>query len=263
MKKLLIAAFALALPTLASAQSLISGYNFGQFLGDGGPALNAITFDPAGSIGSNFRLATFAPSSSSGNNVTGAGDYSNGFGRIYWNGTNGSTLSDYAGAATNLFVSNVGANSVNSATVQNYASNFALQGDEVGLALTVSANTISFVQNTAGYVDFTPTASVKNLSFAASSAGGATINWSLLGSGFTATTTVASGGNFALYSVDLPAEFYGVTAAQLSAAFTGTATIDNVQFNATAIPEPGTYAAILGALTLGVVAIRRRKVVVA
>jgi hypothetical protein len=40
--------------------------------------------------------------------------------------------------------------------------------------------------------------------------------------------------------------------------------LDNVAIygTATAIPEPSTYAAILAALTLGVVAIRRRKNVV-
>ena len=260
MKKILIAAFALALPALASAQvGLMSGYNFGQFLGDGGPALDATTFAPAGSIGSNFRLTTPAPSSSSGNNVSaasGTGDYSNGFGRLYWDGTNGSSLSDYAGAATNLFVSPVGANSINNATVQAYG--IALPGDEIGMALTVTANTLSFVQNTSGFADFAPTATVKNLSFAAQSSAGGSINWSLLGSGFTATTTIAAGANFAIFSVDLPPEFYGVSAAQLSGLFSGTVTIDNVQFVG-AIPEPSTYALLLGAATMAVVAIRRRK----
>ena len=93
--RFLLCVLALALPAWSSAQvQLISGYNFGQFLGAGYPSLNGATGDPVTSVGSNFRLTTQAPNSSSGDfvglNAT-VGNYSNGFGRIYWDGTNGSS----------------------------------------------------------------------------------------------------------------------------------------------------------------------------
>jgi hypothetical protein len=253
MKKILISALALALPALASAQTqLISGYNFGQFLGSGPAALDATTFADATSIGSNFRLNVQAPSSSSGNNDIDAGDtgdYSNGFGRLNYNFASATVLE-------------TGANSINGMTVQGYS--LALQGDEIGLALTLSNSTFTFVQNTSGYADFVQGAgNLKNLSFAAASGSGATITWSIGGSSV-GSTSVAAGGAFGIYSLDLPDAFYGQNSVTLTGVVTGSASLDNVQFNGvTAIPEPGTYAAILGALTLGVVAIRRRKAAVA
>jgi hypothetical protein len=251
MKKILLTAFARALPALASAQvQLMSVYNFGQFLGSGPATLNTTTFANASSVGSNFRLNSQPPSSSSGNNALaggGPGDYSNGFGRLNFN-------------FANTTVAETGPNSSNSATVQ--GSNLALQGDEIGLALTLSSQTFSFVQNTTGYVDFTPGAGVlKNLSFAAVSDAGATISWSLLGGSTFGSTTIAAGPTFSgssIYSVDLPAQFYGQSSVTLVGVVTGTFTIDNVQFNG-AIPEPSTYAAMIGALTFGLVALRRRR----
>ncbi|MCF7688773.1 MAG: PEP-CTERM sorting domain-containing protein [Cephaloticoccus sp.] len=63
-----------------------------------------------------------------------------------------------------------------------------------------------------------------------------------------------------VYAVDLPGGFYGLSSALLVGEFSGAATFDNVQFNGvSAVPEPSTYAAILGAMALGFVAIRRRR----
>ena len=273
MKKYLISLCALALPALATAQvQLMSGYNFGQFLGGGYPSLDGTTGDAVGSIGSNFRLTTQAPNSSSGdvvgNNGT-TGNYSNGFGRVYWDGTNGSSSYNFSGGVQ-IVATDVGFNSVNGQTVQGYS--LGLQGDGLNLALTstVSSNRIAFVQNTSGFADFDPTAftngagvtSDANLTFAATaSAGTNTITWFLNGSGTSfATTTLSGAGTMTSYSVDLPAGFYGLSGAQLVAEFSGTTTLDNVQFNGvSAIPEPSTYAAILGAAALGFVVIRRRQ----
>ncbi len=264
MKKILITALALALPALGSAQTLMSGYNFGQFLGGGIPSLDGTTGAFVGSVGSNFTQNVQAPANSSGAFVGQnelPGDYSNGTGRAYWDGSNGS--SNYAFNGIAIVATDTGANGVNSLTLPGYQ--MGLIGDDLNLGLTstVAGNSISFLQNTVGFGDYA--GPVANLTFAAASQLGSTINWSLLGTGLVGSTNVASGGNFAVYSIDLPAAFYGVAAAQLSAQFGGSVTIDNVQFNAlvTPIPEPSTYAAILGALTLGVVAIRRRKSVVA
>lgn len=267
MKKILITAIALALPALASAQvQLMSGYNFGQFLGAGYPSLDGTTGDPVGSIGSNFTHGINAPASSSGqfvgnNGLT--GDYSNGTGRVYFNGSFGSSSYNTSNGVS-IVATDVGfVNATNGLTVT--GANMSALGDDLNLSLTsaVSGNSISFVQNTSLWSDYV--GPVANLTFAAASQLGSTINWSLLGFGAVASTNVASGGNYAVYSVDLPAFFFGAAASQLSAQLGGTVSIDNVQFNAvaTAIPEPSTYAAIIAALTLGVVAIRRRKSVVA
>ena len=266
MKKILVTALALALPALASAQvQLMSGYNFGQFLGSGYPSLDGTTGDPVGSVGSNFRLNSQAPSASSGDFVGNnglAGNYSNGFGRAYWDGTNGSSSYDSAGGVQITAV-NVGPNSVNGTTVQGYS--LSLQGDGGNLALKTALNggKLGFLQNTTGFTDYVPASSIEsNLTFAASVTAPVTVNWFLNGSNVSFGSTSLSGTAMTSYTVDLPTGFYGLSAAQLVAEFSGAATLDNVQFNGAlaAIPEPSTYAAILGLATAGLVALRRRKI---
>ncbi|MEI6464508.1 MAG: autotransporter-associated beta strand repeat-containing protein, partial [Verrucomicrobiota bacterium] len=232
----------LLLATVGSAQvTLISGYNFGQFLGSGFPAMDGTTGDAVGSIGSNFRIDTKAPNTSSGDYVGNnslAGNYSNGFGRIYWDGTNGSSSYNLTGGVQ-ITATNVGPNSVNSGTVQGYS--LAQQGDGGNLALTTNVpnNKLAFVQNTSGFLDFNPADYTKgalvtsnaNLTFAASVTAPTTISWFLGSSGTAFATTNLSGSAMTAYAVDLPADFYNKTSATLVAQFGGTATIDNVQFN--------------------------------
>jgi hypothetical protein len=270
MKKLLIALFAAALPVVATAQvQLLSGYNFGQFLGGGYPSLNGETFDPVGSIGSNFRLDDQAPGTSDGgfvgNNST-TGGYTNGYGSIYWDGSFGSSVYDFSNGV-DIVATDVGINSVNGATVQGYT--LAAQGDSLNLALTtnVASNRIAFVQNTLGYADFDPDSYVDglnvtdaNFTFAALASSPVTIDWYLNGSGTSFGSTMISGASMSVYAVDLPSGFYGLASAVLVGEFSGAVTMDNLQFNGvSAVPEPSTYAAILGALALGFVAIRRRR----
>lgn len=266
MKKIIISAFALALPALASAQvQLISGFNFGQFLGAGAPSVDATTFDTIGSVGANFRLNSQAPASSGGGFV-GAnglpGNYSvAGGGRAYWDGTNGSSAYDFSSGVQIVSV-NTGPNSVNGLTVQGYSLAFA--GDDIGqgLGTNLVGGRISFAGiNTSSFLDYTPANALQsNLTFAAAAPGSpVTVNWFLNGSGVSFGSTLISGG-LQSYTLDLPAGFYGLASAQVVAEFSGTALIDNLQFNGlTAIPEPSTYAALISLATLGVVALRRRK----
>lgn len=265
MNKILISAIALALPALASAQvQLMSGFNFGQFLGAGAPSVDATTFDTIGSVGANFRVTSQAPASSGGGFVGTnglAGNYSvAGGGRAYWDGTNGSTTYDFT-SGVQIVSANTGPNSVNSLTVQGYQMGVA--GDDIGQGLrtNLANGRISFAGiNTSDYIDYTPLNSLQsNLTFAAAVTAPVTVNWFLNGSAVSFGSTVLSGG-MASYTVDLPSGFYGLAAAQLVAEFSGSALIDNVQFNGlNAIPEPSTYAALIGFATFGVVALRRRK----
>lgn len=265
MNKIIISVIALALPALATAQvQLISGFNFGQFLGDGAPSVNAETFETIGSVGANYRLNNQAPASSGGGfvgNNSLPGDYSvAGGGRVYWDGTNGSSSYDFSNGVDIKSVF-TGPNSVNGATVQMYTMAFA--GDDIGQGLLtqIAGNRIAFAGiDTLAFVDYAPANALEsNLTFAASVTSPVTVSWFLNGSAVSFGSTALAGSTLTSYSVDLPAGFYGISAAQLVAEFSGTATIDNVQFNGAAIPEPSTYAAILGLATFGVVALRRRK----
>jgi autotransporter-associated beta strand protein len=241
MRKYIVSIILWSLPVLSFAQiQLMSGYNFGQFLGGGPPSLNGETFDFVGSIGSNFRVDVQAPNDSDGgfvgnNSLTGG--YTNGYGTLYWDGSNGSSSYDYSGGVE-LFVADVGVNAVNGATVQGY--NIGAQGDSLNLALTtaVANNRLAFVQNTTGFSDYDPAAHEDgvnvndgNLTFAAAVNSPVTVNWYLNGSDTPFATTNLSGSDLTVYAVDLPDGFYDLAAANVVAEFSGTATIDNVQFN--------------------------------
>jgi len=265
MKKVIFAAFALALPALASAQAqLMSGYNFGQFVQEGYPALDGGTFDPVGSIGANWKVGSIPPTSSSGDQVAGvggAGNYSNGSGRLYFDGSNGSTRYNLTGGVEISLLAGT-ANSINAASAS--FGSIGVQGDNQNLRLTtnLAGGQLAFVQDTSGYTDYTPAGTLDaNFSFAASVTAPVTVNWFLNGSGISFASTSLTGSSFAAYQVDLPSGFYGLSAANLVGQFTGAATLDNVQFNGLLqpIPEPSTWAAILAAATMGLLALRRRQ----
>ena len=263
MKKILVSALVLALPALASAQvQLMSGWNFGQFLGAGAPSMDGATFDTVGSIGANYTTVggvfTAAPNSSSGdfvgNNAL-PGNYQAPApaGRMFWDGTNGSSTYALDGIA---IVSNdsFGPNSVNGATVNGIGS-MAFAGDGLNQALTVTAGSLGILQDTSLFAD---TLAGTDLTFAASVASPVTVSFSV--NGISAGSLNLSGSTMTAYSFNLPASFYGVAASQLVATFSGTASIDNFQLNGlSAIPEPSTYAALLAAATLGLMVYNRRK----
>jgi len=262
MKKIIITAFALALPAIASAQvQLMSGWNFGQFLGAGAPSLNGETFDTAGSIGANFTTnANFtlnsAPNSSSGENVAfvSSGNYQAPApaGRMFWDGTNGSTAFALDGT-TIVSTDAFGPNAINGSTV--VGGSLAFQGDGLNQALTVPTGSIGILQDTSLFSD---TLSGVDLTFAASVSSPVTVSFSV--NGVSAGSLNLSGSTMTAYSFNLPASFYGVAASQLVATFSGTTTIDNLQLNGlSAIPEPSTYAALLAAATLGLMVYNRRK----
>lgn len=272
MKKSLLLSLALALPLAASAQvQLISGYNFGQFLGGGAPSLDGETGDTVGSVGANWA-GTNAPPLESGGGYVGnnslTGNYSNGTGRAYWDGSNGSTAFSLNGSG--IVAVDVGANAINGRNV--YNTQMFLVGDDLNLALsTGGAGSLAFVTNTIGFADYDPTAFVNagasvndaNFTFAASTPGSdVTINWFLNDSVTSFASSTISGSTFSVYSVDLLSSFYGDMDAKLVGVFSGSVMLDNVQFNgvtASAIPEPSTYAMMAGGLALGIAVFRRRQ----
>lgn len=260
MNKLLASALILALPAVASAQvTLISGYNFGQFIGEGAPSLNGETFETVGFVGANWKTNVPPPASSSGDFVAAnglPGGFENGTGRLYWDGTAGSSV--YALDGTQITSLVVGPNAVNGATAAGQTLAFLGDGFNLGLQTSLANGTLAFVQDTSGFADYAPAGSQPaNLTFAASVTAPVTVTFT---SGAFSQQVNLSGGFGTIYSVDLPSSFYGQSAATLLATFSGTAILDNVQFNGVAavIPEPSTYALILGAVSVGFVALRRR-----
>lgn len=251
MKKLLLTAVALALATASFAQvEFISGYNFGQFIGAGAPSLDGTTGDSVGSIGANWTRTTPPPLESGGgyigtNGLT--GNFSNGTGRLYWDGSNGSTAFDTTGFG--IVAVDVGANSINGRNV--YNTQMFLGGDDLNLALgTGGAGRLAFVTSTLGYSDYNPdsfanagspgTVNDSNLTFAASTPGAdVTITW-FIGTTQIATTVV-SGSVFRVYAVDLPPAFYGLDTSQLIAQVGGNVVLDNIQFNGVTGPVVLTY----------------------
>ena len=262
MKKAILASLVLASGASAfAADSLIAGFNFGQFNGSGVPSTDGVDFLPAGSIAAGFRGTSTPTNADSGvyranNSIPGA--YDPGYATWYWDGTNGSDAFAYNGIA--VAVVEGGLNAVNSATVHGgdilgFDTNFA------GLSFAVSGQKWSIVTSTVGFVD---TATAGNFTFAAYSSAGATVEWFLDGSSTAfATSTVTAGTEYNAYTVDLPSEFYGQGSVSIQGRLSSgsSVTFDNAQINGgvSAVPEPSSFAALAGLAGLALAASRRRR----
>lgn len=131
-----------------------------------------------------------------------------------------------------------------------------------------SQDSFAFAVNTTGYADLTMSFAVRTTSTTATS-----IAWSYRPNPTAASiplgvTSSVGTGTFAVQSVDLTAVagFENQAEAVLIGTMIGVDVdsqlqLDNIQFiaTATAIPEPSTWAAIIGGLALGAAALRRRK----
>lgn len=245
-----------------ATDSLIAGFNFGQFIGPGYPSTDPDTGAATGFIGANFQGNNQPAQADSGiyrvNNGL-SGSYNPGYATWYWDGSNNSGTFNFAGGNDVVVYEKYSLNSVNQLTVNGYNMtgadlNFA------GLSFAITNQKWSIALNTTGFTD---TATANNFSFAAFGTGGtAIVEWFLNGSNTAFTTTnIAAGTDYTAYAVDLPGSFYGQSAVTLEGRLTqGVVTFDNVMINgATAIPEPSSFAAIAGVFGLGFAAYRRRR----
>lgn len=262
MKKAILASLVLASGASAfAADSLIAGFNFGQFNGSGVPSTDGVDFTSAGSVAAGFRGTSTPTNADSGvyranNGISGA--YDPGYATWYWDGTNGSA--SFAFNGVDVAVVETSLNAVNSATVNGgnllgFDTNFA------GLSFAVAGQKWSIVTNTVGYAD---TATAGNFTFAAYSSAGATVEWFLNGSSTAfVTSTIISGTEYSAYTVDLPTEFYGQTSVSLQGRISSgsSVTFDNAQINGavSAVPEPSAFAALAGLAGLAIAASRRRR----
>jgi hypothetical protein len=238
------------MPLVASAQiNLVAGWDFGQFTFDGSAVTNTDTLAFETFIPSNFSGADgFNPVSS--HNPDGS-PISSGRGTISW------TLA--AAEAQQIYGLAEGSSTTNVTMVDFAGTNMSnIFSDSVGNALVFDGfggQSFSINVNLTGYEDFVGT----NFSFAASADSATTINWLVGGSNF--STNVAAGA-YAVYTLDLPANVYGSNAV-ITGTVAGNAKLrlDNAQINGqvSAIPEPSTYAALVGVAALAAVGLRRRR----
>jgi len=233
-----LAAVSLFAPARAQVE-LIAGFNFGQFLQPGEPALDGVSFERVGSIPGNWS-ATVSPGPED------TGDYkvqnnldtvfSAGDAMLWFDGSNGSSA--WTGASVSV-VERGGLDAVNAQLVNGepmYA------GDDRNLHLQLNAgagsgDTFAVTLSTLGYADFDPAAFGQpndfNFTFSAYNASGASasIEWFLGDRSLGVTTADAGNGNFQAFNLDLASEFFGQSKATLVARVVGDIVIDHIQIN--------------------------------
>lgn len=265
MKKIISSTIALtALAGAVSAQSLVAGWDFSQVQA---PNTTVAQGGLQGSWSANYTNRGVAIPSA---NYTDA----SAFGTVYWDGSFGSTVTDFnnfsggaevRGQTTANGVNNLTSNFNQSESAFNEASSYSFLRSS-GQSVAQDAM-LTFVDDV-------------TITFALD-AGSLKNNWSLLFAAedsdsanlaIDASTTGLFAGeqtSFGTLSIDNTDKGYSVDFSSLGStqelyvrfaatgASGGQLAIDNVGF--AAVPEPSTYAAILGFITLGFAALRRRK----
>jgi len=266
MKKIITGAIALTLLSgVASAQSLVAGWDFSQVQS---PNTTVAQGNLQGSWSANYSDRGVAIPSAN-YNVAAA------FGTVYWDGSFGSTVTDFNNFSGGAEVrGQTTANSLNDLTKNFNQSESAFNEESSYTFLRASGQIVAQPAMLTFIDDVTITFALD--------AGTVKNNWSLLFAAmdsdtasitFDASTTGAFGGeeiSFGTLNIDNTDKGYSVDFASLGAtqelyvrfaasgANGGNLALDNVGFSA-AVPEPSTYAAILGVCALGLAAFRRRK----
>lgn len=262
MKNKLIAASlvaSLALPSLGlAANTTLAGWTFSQFLGTGAPAVDGLTFATTDSVVATYSQNNPPPANADGSlNAFADSGYTDASYGV-WTFSNFDTNDgvDVIGLAAGSL------NTVNSTTLNGLQMHLS---DLAGMGLSFNGkNKLWSIDLNAG-TGYTNASGVNDdFTFAAQGIGGsATVEW-YFASNLVATTTITSDA-FNTYSLDLPALFYtgngGVLEGKLTTGSAGTVVFDNVQINGelAPIPEPSSYAALMGVAGLVLAASRRRK----
>ncbi len=258
MKNILISgAAALLLPLAAQAQNTtLAGWTFSQFLGQGAPSVNAQTFDSVDSIVATYRGDINPVSAQVDGYIVG-----NQNGTGYTNPAIGTwSFSNFnINDGVDVTADTAGFNTLNATNSTTLDGKQMHLTDSQGMMLTFNGKNKLWsiqVNNTSGYYN----ASGADFTFAARGNGGpATVEWLFNNTVFATTTVVA--GSFESYQTELPVGFYGNGQIQgrLTAGSVGTVSFDNVQINASAIPEPSSFAMIAGVAGLALATGRRRR----
>jgi len=247
LKLITVALLSAGVGSIAHAQTLIAGWDF-QTTSGGGTAAAAAPGSPLTYVANFSVVSTITPT-------------------LYLNGTNGS--STWTSLASNPQVTSFGGSSVNTSgtsfsTTTSGAASLALANS------SSNGNAAVFKFSMTGFKDLSisystqATATGFNLQTWEYSTNGST--WSSIGTFNprpTGATTFATVGVVTLPTVT-GLDSIGIAYVRLvvsgATATAGNNRFDNIQFNATAIPEPSTCALLLGgfALTGGIVLRRRR-----
>jgi hypothetical protein len=254
------ALLALAVPAASQAQTTLAGWSFSQFLSEGFPAVDGDTGESVDFIAATYR-GSFNPVSNAVDGSITASLETPG----YKDTTFGSwSFANFnVGNAIDVRADIVGSlNTVNSTTLDGKQMHLTDSGSKVlGFNVTTTLWTIT-VGDTAGY---TNVAGANNdLTFAATTNSGATIEWLYNGSVFATTTVTAplpDAVPYSFYGLDFTgngAGFYstGVIEGRLTS---GSVKFDNFQINGTAIPEASSFGALAGLAGLVFAGTRRRR----
>jgi hypothetical protein len=250
----------LALASASSAQTTLAGWSFSQFIGEGYPSVDGVNGDSTNFIVATYR-GNFNPDSSvvDGSIVaqnSAAGYVDPQFGS--WNFSNFNTNNAVDVRADTL--GTLGA--TNGTTLDG---KLMYLTDSAGALLSFNQLNTLWTITVADTVGYTNVAGADNdVTFAATTTTGATIEWFYNGNQFaTSNVTAPLDGEvpFQTYSFDFSGQaagFYstGVITGRLTS---GSVKFDNFQVNGTAIPEASSFAALAGFAALGFVGSRRRR----
>jgi hypothetical protein len=238
-----------------SQAALVAGWDFSQFAASGANSTDGATF--TGAISANYS-DSYTPSPDAAAAAQGT---------LFYDGTNGSTLTDF----TTFGTPTVGPTSggLGSVQVQTADANPFSDSSSYGLLLSSGqAFAANYTLRSTGDVSlvFSATAAAAStdwaITFAALDTDGATIGWeySTDGSSFSAAAagstivgTADTGYTASFAELDGQSTVY--IRANLSNVAGGTLQLDNVGI--TAVPEPATYALFLGTIALGFIMRRR------
>jgi hypothetical protein len=261
LKNKLIAALAIVGLTASAsyAQVLVSGWDFSQYAGDGANSSDGVAFTNVYNANYSSFDATF-----------GAGAESAAFGKLYYNGLFGSTNVDAGVSDEFLPTSGSLSSNINAGGPFDRLSTLQSEGQTFAELLSLKQNGVGSVVFSADLTsaalkgqNWTFTLGAKTQVSGTNSIG---LEFSNDGVSWTSAGTFNIGAVDTAYSVavagnETSTAYMRLNYLTVDANGFNSALIDNVSFSVgstSPIPEPSTYAAILGGLTLGFVAIRRR-----